>query len=258
VTASADERPRRRRRHRAPVRAAATLAVLLVLAAVSACGLSTNDEPETIKDNVPPDLLGTGTADTGTQAGSTTTGPGTAETETVEIWFLETDALGNARVVMRPRQVPRPATQIQVLETLITEPPTELERLRGISTDIPEDATVTDTPRLRSDDGVLIVNLSDEFYDLQGETARNAFAQIVYTATELPNVLRVQFERDGEVFNAVDGEGQSSREPLGRGSFANLAPETTDADPADAPGPSGEGAEAASSPSSSPTGAAAR
>jgi spore germination protein GerM len=237
MTAAAGERPRRR--HRALVRAAATPAVLLVLAAVGACGLSTNDEPETIRDNVPPDLLDT---EAGAQAGGTTsTEP--AETETVEIWFLETDELGNTQVVMRPRQVPRPATPIQVLETLITEPPTELERLRGISTDIPEDVTVTDTPRLRSDDGVLIVNLSDEFYDLQGETARNAFAQIVYTATELPNVSRVQFERDGEVFNAVDGEGQSSREPLGQAAFANLAPEITDTSDA-----SGEDAEAAWTP----------
>lgn len=237
MTAAAGERPPRH--PSALVRAAGALAVLLVLAGVSACGLSTNDEPETIRDSVPPDLLDTETAEGGTQAGGTTsTEP--AETETVQIWFLETDELGNARVVMRPRQVPRPATPIQVLETLITEPPTELERLRGISTDIPEDVTVTDTPRLRSDDGVLIVNLSDDFYDLQGETARNAFAQIVFTATELPNVSRVQFERDGEVFNAVDGEGQSSREPLGQAAFANLAPETTDA--------SGEDVEAAWTP----------
>ena len=40
------------------------------------------------------------------------------------MWFLTTDARGETQLVKRPRQVPRPATQIQVLETLITEPPT--------------------------------------------------------------------------------------------------------------------------------------
>jgi len=216
MTAADDKRPARRRR--ALARAAGAVSVLVVVAALGACGLSTNDEPETIKDNVPPDLLDTEAATPDNPTGEST------ETETVEVWFLTTDASGDTRVVKRPRQVPRPATQIQVLETLITEPPTGFERAGGITTDIPEDVTVTDTPRLRSDDGVLIVNLSDAFYDLQGETARNAFAQVVFTATELPNVTSVQFERDGEVFNAVDGEGQSSREPLGRRSFAKLAP----------------------------------
>jgi spore germination protein GerM len=223
MTAADDEHPARGRR--ALVRAAGALAALLVTAALGACGLSTNDEPETIKDNVPPDLLDTETAAPEASADDST------ETETVEVWFLQTDALGETRLIKRPRQVPRPATPIQVLETLITEPPTGFERAGGITTDIPDDVTVTDTPRLRTEDGVLIVNLSDAFYDLQGETARNAFAQIVYTATELPNVNRVQFERGGEVFSAVNGDGQSTRAPLGPTDFANLA-----ADPEDASG----------------------
>ena len=215
MSATTDERPRRRRR--ALVRGWVALLVLLVAAIAGGCGLSTNDKPETIKDNVPPDLLDTETATPDTPIGST---------ESVKVWFLRTDRLGDTRLVERERLVPRPATQVSVLESLIQDPPTDVERTGGISTAIPEDVTLAGQPRLRSSegDGVLTVALSDDFYDLQGETARNAFAQIVFTATELPGVDKVQFERDGEVFNAVDGDGQSRRDPLSRDSYDKLRP----------------------------------
>jgi spore germination protein GerM len=212
MSATTDERPRRRRP--ALVRAWVVLLVLLVTAA-GGCGLSTNDEPETIKDNVPPDLLDTETAAPDTPIGST---------ESVKVWFLRTDPLGDTRLVQSDRLVPRPATQVSVLESLINDPPTDLERAGGVSTAIPEDVTLAGQPRLSSSDGVLTVALSDEFYDLQGETARNAFAQIVFTATELPGVRKVQFEQDGEVFNAVNGAGQSRSDPLGRSSYDKLRP----------------------------------
>jgi spore germination protein GerM len=217
MSATTDERPRRRRP--ALVRAWGVWVALLVLLVTAAggCGLSTNDEPETIKDNVPPDLLDTETATPDTPIGST---------ESVKVWFLRTDRLGDTRLVERERLVPRPATQVSVLESLIQDPPTDVERAGGISTDIPEDVTLTGQPQLSSSDGqgVLTVALSDDFYDLQGETARNAFAQIVFTASELPGVDYVQFERDGEVFNAVDGDGQSRRDPLSTDSYDKLRP----------------------------------
>lgn len=217
------------------LRAAAVLVVLLVAASTSGCGLTTNDKPETIKDSVPPDLLDTESAAPGSEDGDADP---TEVYETVRVYFLNLDDLDEAHVYAQTRQVPRPATQVKVLETLITDPPTELERLNGVSTDVPEDARLNDTPRLDSD-GVLTVDLSDDFYELQGETARNAFAQVVFTATELTGVEAVQFLRDGEVFNAVDGDGQSRRDPLGRAAYFNLRPirdETDDADDTEEPG----------------------
>jgi spore germination protein GerM len=199
------------------MRAGAGLLVLLV-ALAAGCGLSTNDEPETIKDNVPPDLLDTESATPDTTA---------TNTESVTVWFLRPDDQGDTRLSKRERQVPLPATQVSVLESLIQDPPNGVERSLGYTTAIPEDVTVTEQPQQRSD-GVLTVNLSDDFYDLQGESARNAFAQIVFTATELTGVDSVQFERDGEVFNAVDGEGQSTSAPLSRSSYDELRPEPAD------------------------------
>jgi spore germination protein GerM len=196
--------------------AALALSVLL-LAGVTGCGLSTNDEPEAIDDPVPePADSGSESADLG----------GADSTEVVQVWFLRTDDEGESHLVGVERKVPPPATQSRVLDVLIQEPPTDRERDDGISTAIPDDVTLNEEPELRSDH-TLIVELSPDFYDLQGDTARNAFAQVVFTATGLPGVDMVQFERDGEVFRAVDGEGQS-REVLSRESYVELRPEPTD------------------------------
>jgi spore germination protein GerM len=144
------------------------------------------------------------------------------------VWFLRTDGEGESHLVPVERKVPPPATQSRLLEVLVQEPPTDPERDDGISTAIPDGVTLDEEPDLRSD-GVLIVKLSPDFYDLQGDTARNAFAQVVFTATSRPEVDMVQFERNGEVFRAVDGDGQS-REVLSRESYKDLGPETTEPD----------------------------
>jgi spore germination protein GerM len=65
------------------------------------------------------------------------------------------------------------------------------------------------------------------YEDLHGIIAQNAFAQIVYTATAIEGVESVRFERDGSLFEAVDGEGQASADPLGRADVVELAPTTT-------------------------------
>jgi spore germination protein GerM len=190
---------------------------VLLLAVATGCGLSTDDEPEAIDDPASEAI----DADAeGPDLG------GAESTEVVHVWFLRTDDEGEAHLVEVDRKVPPPATQRRVLEALIQESPTDAERDDGISTAIPGDITINESPDLRSD-RVLIVELSADFYDLQGDTARNAFAQIVFTATGLPGVEMVQFERDGEVFRAVDGDGQS-REVLSRESYVELSPDTTE------------------------------
>jgi spore germination protein GerM len=190
------------------------LVVLLLLATTAACGLSTNDEPEAIDDPQ------TEPVEAGADAPDLST---VDDTTTVHVWFVRTDEDGETHLVEAERFVPPPPTQRSVLEALIQSPPTDEERNEGTTTYIPEDVTIAEQPDLRSD-GVLIVELSPDFYDLQGDTARYAFAQIVFTATGLPHVEMVQFERDGEPFNAVDGEGQSRAVPLTRKSYEELAP----------------------------------
>ena len=188
---------------------------LVVGIATTGCGISTDETPEQLaSDALPQDLQPTGST-------TTTTAPAdAAEVESVGVWFLR-GAGDDARLVRARREVPGPATVRIVLEALFNQPPNETEREAGISSAIPPDTTIEDSS-LNGD--VLVLELSENFYDLEGDPSRNAFAQIVYTATGLSDVQLVQFAVDGELVEARDGSGEDQIGPLGRNDYANLDP----------------------------------
>ena len=187
---------------------------LAVGIATSGCGISTDEAPEQLaSDALPQDLQPSGT--------TTTTSPAdAADVESVGVWFLR-DAGNDARLVQARREVPGPASVRIVLEALFNQPPNEIERDAGISSAIPPDTTIEDSS---IDGDVLVLELSENFYDLEGDPSRNAFAQIVYTATGLSDVQLVQFALDGELVEARDGGGEDQIGPLGRNDYANLDP----------------------------------
>lgn len=192
----------------------ATLALAAIVAAVTAgCGLGANDEPQPLdQENVP-----SSAGERGTRA---PTGEG-VQTVDVTVWFIQTDSSGTPHLVSRGRRVPSPDNPEARLHALIAQPPNQVERAEGISTYVPEDASIVNRPET-TNGGVLVVDLSDNFYNLQGEASRNAFAQVVFTATEFPGVDSVRFELSGEPFQALDGEGQSQRGPVDRDAYRNL------------------------------------
>lgn len=208
-----------RRRSRPLPGSAAGWALPLVLAVGTfavGCGLSTHSDPEPLaSENLPEDLQPGGT--------TTTVAPAAHADDVgeVQVWFL----IGtDSDVTLEPitREVPQPANLDIVLEALFDQPPDDNEREAGITSAIPPD-TVVDSWELSGD--VLVLELSQNFFDrLEGETSRNAFAQVVYTATSLPNVRLVQFALAGEIIEAKDGEGEDRIEPLGRNDYASLAP----------------------------------
>lgn len=187
---------------------------LAVGVATTGCGISTDETPEQLaSEALPQDLQPTGS--------TTTTAPAdAAEVESVGVWFLR-GAGDDARLVRARREVPGPATVRIVLEALFNQPPNETERQAGISSAIPPDTTIEDSS-LNGD--VLVLELSENFYDLEGDPSRNAFAQIVYTATGLSDVQLVQFALEGELVEARDGGGEDQIGPLGRNDYANLDP----------------------------------
>lgn len=196
-------------------RRAAALVLVAVLGTSTGCGLSANDEPQPLaRDNVPADLLDEGADEPPLVAGDVTT------TE-VTVYFVQTDEAGRRRLVARPRNIPAPGDAESRLQALITQPPDESERADGISTAVPEDVSILSRPE-HTEDGVLVVNLSENFYDLQGDSSRNAFAQVVFTATEVPRVRAVRFEQGGRTFEALDGEGRSRRGPVDRAAYRSL------------------------------------
>jgi len=191
------------------------LAVMVALAA--GCGLSTNDEPErigsgsAIDEPAPPPAAPT-------VAGSPSRGAGTG---TIRVWFVETVSDSSAQLVAVERQATNPSSAEQRLLALIREGPTEYEHedLDFVS-HVPNDTDLGDV-EIRSN-GVLSVELSDNFYDRRGQEAIFAFAQVVFTATEMDGVDRVQFRAETRGSLPVDGTGQSQDGPLGRSDYNEL------------------------------------
>lgn len=191
------------------------LAALAATVALAACGLSTNEEPETI-----------GGPAIASNAGSDVSviDLPTANTENVSVWFLHnrTDDVG-VFVIEAKRQVAQPASPGIWLDALLQQPPGETEREDGIWSAIPLDARLVTEPDQQGH--VLTVQLSDRVYsELHGLLAQYAFAQIVYTATEIPGIESVLFLEDDGVFPAVDGAGQAHTDPLGRSDYDELIP----------------------------------
>ena len=164
----------------------AMTAALVGLGGLTACGVSTDSQPQEISEaNVP-----------------------------------EGD---DVRLVARERTVRRPRTARGVLEALLLDGPDETERAFNITTAIPSSTTLASPPEL-TDDGVLIIDLTDGLFEVRGDELRNAHAQLVCTATELDEVEAVRFALNGEAISAFDGNGRSTRRPLQCDDYAGLRP----------------------------------
>lgn len=194
------------------------LAVVVVSFALVACGISTSDKPKPIdRENLPAELAETDSDPLDSLP------PNPDAIRAVPIWFLAADD-SEIRLTSVTRRVPLPADAGLRLETLLSQGPTPEENQEGISTAIPADAKLTRPPEQVG--VVLSVNLSTSVYELRGESAREAFAQLVYTATEIPGVDAVQFLLDGDPVAVPDGEGESDLAPRRREDYANLRPTT--------------------------------
>lgn len=192
-----------------------TAAVAAALA-LGACGVGTDDEPQEIsRSNVPEGILGE-RADV----------PVTDDSEAgqpVPVWFIQS-VENDVELIAVNRYVARPPTETGVLEALLEDTPDESERAYDITTAIPS-STILASPPERTG-GVLTVDLSDGIREVvAGDELRNAFAQIVCTATEIDGVMAVTFEVEGEPIAALDGNAAQSRDPLRCEDYAGLLPD---------------------------------
>jgi spore germination protein GerM len=198
---------------------------LLAVGAVAAlaaagCGVDTDDEPRII----PPDEAATDDSidDSPTTSAEDVLDPRPGQV--VEVYF--TQALdGETELVRANRTVPGPATEVELLNTLLEDPPGPSERQQGLITSIPETTQLTSPPQ-RQDGSVLNISLNYGIFEVEGEALRLAFGQIVCTATSLGTVQRVTFEVDGVARPAVDGEGRETNGPVDCADYDTLlAPE---------------------------------
>ena len=192
------------------------VAVLLALAVLAGCTVSTNDEPVAVGgvfDNV-----------VQTTSTTTTTSLPQADTKPALLYFLREEA-GSTELVEIRREVDVGADVEEILSVLFKATPgagdgaTDDEE--GLTTAFPDTATllsadvVADTTRL-------VVDTRGLFGAVQSERLRNALAQIVWTATSDPAISEVLFLDAGERRSAIAGSGEEVVEPVDRGDYRTL------------------------------------
>lgn len=192
----------------------AFLGALLGLSMVIAgCGLSADDGPRAIApDDLPADILDPGTSTSSTVAGLTSP-------VTVYLLTREGDTTRLAPVLREVEDPSRPGQRITALLSGVTE----AEQDRGLVSSIPADTVLLDT-ELVEDRDELIVDLSGALFDIQARELANAFAQIVWTVTELDGVRQVRFRVDGEAYRAPNAEGVEQDGAVSKSDYRALDP----------------------------------
>lgn len=149
------------------------LGVALLLSVTAACGIDADTEPRALP------------VTTTTTSAPTTEPQGDQESE---IYVVKNNAL-----VPITRRLPASTTR-EVMNSLLV-PPTTVEG-QGLSSSIPAATQLIEITG--PDDGLLDIDLSSEFEDVQAEARVLALGQIVMSQTLLPGVERIRFSVEGE------------------------------------------------------------
>jgi spore germination protein GerM len=188
------------------------IAVLLLAVALSACGVSDDSAPRLIPvENVPFRLVEP-------EAQASTTAPASPLTKGVDVYFIRRSG-DTATLEPTEREVPEAEEPRSRIEALLSQRPDDAETAAGITSSIPRGTTLLGAERLA--DGLVQVDLSSNLFDVSGPELVNAFAQLVFTATELNGVRRVRFLVDGQPRNAIAFDGQEKPE-VTRADYAAL------------------------------------
>jgi hypothetical protein len=179
-----------------------------MLAAIAACGLPKDGAPRAISpEKVPFGLLGPSSTARGNEPGG----------ETFTLYFLNGDRLqATSRRLVSPRID-------DVLTALIAGP--AKDDPSSLKSAVPTETRVV---RTELNNRVLTIVLSKEILGPQGPVQESAFAQLVYTATDLDGVNQVQFRvvgADGNETAATPQTDSGAKDgPLTRADYTSLAP----------------------------------
>lgn len=194
---------------RAP-RRLATMGVCLACGlALWGCGVPDDGAPRTIMESALPDEI--------TDPPTTTSTTADVATSVIEMFLLDDD-----RLAAVPREVSRPVEATTVLEQLLVGP-SEEERAGGLTTQL------SSGWELRSVDlagRTLVIDLgSDTIEVLEGQTQRQAIAQIVFSATALAGVddVLIQIGGNPRPLPTDDGEANGAT-PVDRDDYRSLEP----------------------------------
>lgn len=136
-----------------------------------------------------------------------------AETTALTVYFVRRGKLGTAE-----RRVPQTTAVATAALKALLKGPSDAERAAGLASAVPGGVTLR---RIAIEDQVAVVDLSGPFADGDAASLAARTAQVVYTATQFPNVRAVRLTVDGA---PVEGVGGSSGAGLRRARFAALEP----------------------------------
>jgi spore germination protein GerM len=200
------------------VRTGLGAALAVVALGVVGCGIPTDDSPRAIsRENVPDDVADDTTEPTASQ--STVTAP---------VYLVQSPDDPRLVDVLRPVPSSSPAARpdpAAVLETLLTATATSEEQTDGITNLIPPDTRLASQPELAR--GTLVVDLTNEIFEIEGETQRAAFGQIVCTANTLDGVHFVRFLVNGEPTEVQMDSGATGGPVTCADDYERLQPEPT-------------------------------
>ena len=173
------------------------MVLVLGLALVgAACGVKTDDGPRDIPETEQLDL------------GSSSNSGAGAATGTSRIYLIGPDASGLGALL---QPVARAAgTPTDLMEAL-------LAGANGSELDQQYRSAIPVGTQLRSasvTSSTMVVDLSDDILQLSGSDLVDALAQIVFTATEYPDVTQVRVNVDGQPQQLPAGDGTLQSDPL--------------------------------------------
>lgn len=191
------------------------LAVAGLLVSSGGCGVAADKAPHAIEaEDLPADLLDPNPP-------ASTTLPGSTATAAVTVYLVVRKG-DTTRLAPVTRDVADPSRAADRIRALLMPTAAE-EQEGGLISSIPADTVLLDTT-LAAADNELVVNLSGALFDVQGKELANAFAQLVWTVTELDGVRQVRFKVDGEAYRAPNDEGVEQDGAVTRGDYNALAP----------------------------------
>jgi spore germination protein GerM len=193
------------------VRAPVLIIGVVVAALVGAgCGAGRDEEPRAIApEQVPFGLLEPST--------TTTTIPPDATTVPATVYLVDADNL----LAPVEREVSAPLNIERALDSLLEQVSAE-EADRGLRSSIPSGTALRDVSAPGA--GLVTIDLNEAIDNVTGEPLRRAIAQLVFTATAVPEVNRVQISVDGEPREVPDGNGVSTATPLTRSDYNVFTP----------------------------------
>lgn len=182
--------------------------VVVCALTIGACGVPADDGPREIPaGQVPFDLLAPSTSQ------PETTLPVMTVPATVFV-------LGPERLVPVTRSIARPPSLGAVLATLI-QGPTDAEASAGLRSAVNPQTAVLSSQVVN---GTAVVNVSEAFSGIATSDQILALAQLVWTATALPDVTSVQVVLNSVPVEVPRGDGSTTSQALRRNDYAGLAP----------------------------------